>query len=188
MDLEEVWRIREEEIYPKLFGVTGKGIYTLSQALFAERFKQTDVDPRWLFLGIFEFAPTGSRPFRIYATSGRSNPWEAVFDGTEADGPSGSGTEFLLAASSPGEWAIVTLLSLLAFDLLPDAGRYPGKAALNSGDRIPLRASINGNDDCCIRNLIVTHADDLWPGFILPSGRREKLSSASNFQHILQTL
>jgi len=170
LDLEEVWRIREEELYPKLFGVAGKGIYTLSQALFVEKFKQTDIDPRWLFSGVIEFAPTDNRPFWIYATSGHSNPWDDEFDGTGQDQPSGSGIEFILATTEPGEWAIRTLLNLLAFDILLTSERFPGKLPLESGNRIPLRSPINGHDDCVIRNVILTHIEDLWPGFTLPSG------------------
>ena len=176
MDLEEVWRIREEDIYPRTFGTRGTGIFALSQALFQTRFKQADIDPRWLFLGVFEFAPTEARPFWIYVTSGHSNPWEAKFDGTDADGPSGAGVEFLLAITQQGEWAINTLLNLLAFDLLLRARRYPGRLPLSEGDRIPLRAPINGDPACSIRNVLVTHASDYWPGFTLPSGPVEFLA------------
>ena len=34
VDLEKVWEIREEEIYPKLFGLESRGIFTLSPELF----------------------------------------------------------------------------------------------------------------------------------------------------------
>jgi hypothetical protein len=183
LDLEEVWRIREDDVYPKLFGVTGKGIFTLSQALFKERFKQLNVDPRWLFLGVFEFQPTATRPFWIYATSGHSNPSDADFDGTQAKGPSGSGVEFLLATKQQGEWAIHALLNLLAFDLLLRAGRYPGKVPLNEGDRIPLRSPINGDNACLIRNVLVTRVDELWPGFTLPSGSVKFLTLTGATDH-----
>jgi hypothetical protein len=46
VDLEEVWRIREEEVYPKLFGSVSRGIFPLTQELFSRRFGQQDVDPR----------------------------------------------------------------------------------------------------------------------------------------------
>lgn len=38
--LEEAWRIREEELYPKLFGGTGPGIFALDTQLFTDVFKQ----------------------------------------------------------------------------------------------------------------------------------------------------
>ena len=59
-DLEEVWRIREEEVYPRLFGRASRGIFVLDRDTF-EAFGVTDLDPRWLSYGVFEFAPTESR-------------------------------------------------------------------------------------------------------------------------------
>lgn len=170
MNLEEVWRIREERVYPSLFGGNRRGIFTLSQSIFQDRFGQTDVDPRWLFLGVFEFAPTSTRPFWVYVTSGHSNPWDEVSGTIIPNGPSGTGIEFLLAATEQGDWAIREVLGLLAFDLLLRAGRYPGKPPLTDGDRIPLRAPINGDPDCVLRNILVSFAGQAWPGFNLPSG------------------
>lgn len=83
MDLERVWKIREEEVYPALFGAVSRGIFPLTQQLFADRFGQADIDPRWLFHGVFEFAPTANRPSWLYVTSGYSNPWEQ--EATEYD-------------------------------------------------------------------------------------------------------
>ena len=170
MNLEEVWRIREEEIYPSVFGGASRGIFTLSEAIFQDHFKQTDVDPRWLFLGLFEFAPTTERPFWIYVTSGHSNPWNEAPDTCAPTEPSGTGVEFLLVTNEQGDWAIRQLLSLLAFDLLLRAGRYPGKPPLADGDRIPLRNPINGDPACMLRNILVSFAEDTWPSFNLPSG------------------
>ena len=170
MNLEEVWRIREEQVYPSLFGGTSRGIFTLTQALFRDRFGQTDVDPRWLFLGVFEFAPTSKRPVWIYVTSGHSNPWDEAPDVFIPNGPSGTGVEFLLATTEQGEWAIREVLNLLAFDLLLRAGRFPGKPPLADGDRIPLRAPINGDPTCVLRNILISFVGETWPGFSLPSG------------------
>ncbi len=75
MDVEEIWGIREEEIYPKLFGPVSRGIFPLTHELFS-RFGGAEVDPRWLFLGVFEFAPTPERASWLYVTSGYSNPSE----------------------------------------------------------------------------------------------------------------
>src|SRR5262245_44182106 len=76
MDLEEVWRIREEDVYPALFSCPGRGIFTLSGNIFTKTFGQEGCDPRWLFYGVIEFAPAADRAHWIYATSGHSNPWE----------------------------------------------------------------------------------------------------------------
>jgi hypothetical protein len=68
MDLEEIWRIREKDVYPKLFGPNGRGIFTLSAELFTGTFRQTEIDPLWLFYGVYEFAPTQDRPSWLYVT------------------------------------------------------------------------------------------------------------------------
>jgi hypothetical protein len=75
MDLEELWRLREEGVYPTLSGPVGRGIFPRTQELFSKRFGQRNVDPRWLFFGVFEFAPTPKRCSRLYVSSGYSNPW-----------------------------------------------------------------------------------------------------------------
>lgn len=75
MDLEQVWKIREEEIYPSFFGPTSRGIFPLELALFTGQFRQSNVDPRWLHYGVIEFAPISSRRSWLYVTSGHSNPW-----------------------------------------------------------------------------------------------------------------
>jgi len=171
MDLEEVWRLREEEVYPKLFGPVGRGIFPLTQDLFDRRFGQKDVDPRWLFLGVFEFPPTADRNSWIYVTSGYSNPWEVEPDAYDPAGDSGSGVEFTFAVSEPGDWAIEVLQAMLAFDLLLGAGRFPNRQPLVRHDRIPLGGPVNGKPDCEIRNLVVVEREDGPQAFSLPSGK-----------------
>src|SRR5262245_11321978 len=76
VDLEEVWRIREEDVYPRLFGPLRRGIFTLTHELFSRRFGPQQIDPRWLTMGVMEFAPTAARKSWLYVTSGYSNPWD----------------------------------------------------------------------------------------------------------------
>lgn len=71
-DLEEVWRIREEDAFPALFGQRFRGIFPLQMEMFAQQFGQSEIDPRWLHYGVFEFAPTNSRGSWLYVTSGHS--------------------------------------------------------------------------------------------------------------------
>lgn len=171
MDLEEVWRIREEEVYPGLFGEQMRGIFPLSFDLFTERFSQTDVDPRWLHYGVFEFAPTRQRPSWLYVTSGHSNPWEQEPEEYDPGGESGVGAEFTFATTEAGDWAIRALQCMLAFDLLLGAGRFPGREFLSLHDRIPLRAPLNGEPECILRNLVMTEAEGIEGEFQLPSGK-----------------
>jgi hypothetical protein len=171
MDLEEVWRIREEDVYPALFGPRARGIYPLRMEMFTGQFGQSKVDPRWLHHGVFEFAPTETRKSWLYVTSGHSNPWEQSPDEFDPDGESGTGVEFTLATTEAGDWAIQTLQSMLAFDILLGTGRFPGREYIGLNDRIPLRAPLNGDPFCVLRNLIMTEPEDIPSEFKLPSGK-----------------
>lgn len=171
MDLEEVWKIREEEVYPSLFGPMNRGIFPLSLELFAGRFGQNDVDPRWLSYGVLEFAPTANRQSWLYVTSGHSNPWEQEPIDYDSEGESGAGVEFTFAVSEQGDWAIQTLQHMLAFDLLLGAGRVPGADRFALHDRIPLRAPIDGQPECQVRNLVLVEREDGPQDFSLPSGQ-----------------
>lgn len=59
--LERVWEYREATLYPRLFGGVSRGIFVVPYDMFAKTFGQTNVDPRWLHYGIFEYAPTSDR-------------------------------------------------------------------------------------------------------------------------------
>ena len=171
MDLEDVWRIREEEVYPSLFGARVRGIFPLQVEMFTGQFGQSNVDPRWLHYGVFEFAPTETRHSWLYVTSGHSNPWDQSPEEFDPESESGVGVEFTLATTEAGDWAIRTLQSMLAFDILLWAGRFPGKEYLGLNDRIPLRAPLNGDPACVLRNLIMTEPEGIPAGFQLPSGK-----------------
>jgi Suppressor of fused protein (SUFU) len=175
MDLEEVWRIREEEVYPALFSSRGRGIFTLPPSIFDKIFGQA-IDPRWPFYGVFEFAPVEERTHWIYVTSGYSNPWEQEPEEYDATAESGAGVEFLLQTSEGGDWAIRRLQHLLAYDLLLSAGRYPDRPPLIEGTRIALRAPINGEDGCLVRNMVAVEPEGVPTGFSLPSGKVEFLA------------
>jgi hypothetical protein len=75
MDLEEVWRIREEDVYPGLFGPRVRGIFPLQVEMFTGQFGQSKVDPRWLHYGVFEFAPTETRHSWLY---GSNHPQDSI--------------------------------------------------------------------------------------------------------------
>lgn len=176
MDLEEVWRIREEDIYPNLFGQEHRGIFPLDITLFTNQFQQTKVDPRWLNYGVIEFSPTPKRASWLYVTSGHSNPWEEEPADYDEAKQSGGGVEFTLETAEKGDWAIRVLQSMLAFDVLLSVGRYPGKDVLGLNDRIPMRAPLNGDPDCLLRSLVVAKSGHFKDEFVLPSGVVQLLS------------
>jgi Suppressor of fused protein (SUFU) len=171
MDLEEVWRIREEEVYPALFSSPAGNIFTLSGRIFTETFGQKSYDPRWLFYGVIACPPVAGRAHWIYVTSGYSNPWEQEPAEYNPEGESGDGVEFLLQTTEGGDWAIRCLHHLLAFDLLLSAGRYPDRPPLDVGTRIALRGPINGEEGCFVRNMVAVEPEGVPAGFSLPSGK-----------------
>ncbi|WP_435008662.1 suppressor of fused domain protein [Tundrisphaera lichenicola] len=164
---EGAWADREENIYPERFGSDQRGIFTLSHDIFLETFQQPSFDPRWLFYGVFEYSPTATRSSWLYVTSGMSNAWED--DEPRADGPSGFGCEFVLETVEQGDWAILRLQHLMAFQILLAHGRYPGRDPIEPYDRIPLRASITP-ESSELRWLILALPVSFDPNFRLSSG------------------
>ena len=176
MDLEEIWRIREEDIYPRIFGGSVRGIFPLTAELFIQRFGCKTYDPLWLSYGVMEYGPTALRPYWLYATSAYSNPWGVEPNDYDSAGPSGSGVEFLFATTEQGAWAISFLQNMLAFDMLLSLGHFGERPPLSIGDRVPLNSPINGQESCLIRHAILTQPDSLPRGFDLPSGHVDLLS------------
>lgn len=170
MDLEEVWRLREEEIYPGLFGPLSRGIFPLDQGVF-QRFGEVRVDPRWLSHGVLEYGPHGDRESWVYVTSGYSNPWETEPEDYDPKGKSGSGVEFVLETEEQGNWAIVILRNMLAFDMMLTTGQVGAGDPLGFHDRIPIRAPIDGREGTMLRSLVTIPPSAFAEGFDLPSGR-----------------
>lgn len=169
IDLEEVWRLREEEINPALFGFQSRGIFPLESELFAA-FGDVKVDPRWFSHGVFEYAPTDARTSWLYVTSGYSNPWEDAPEDFSKDGPSGAGVEFVLETDRQGDWAIRCLQRLLAFELSMASGQIGSGAPLGLSDRIPLGGPIDGQDGHLIQAVIIVAPANVPQEFDLPSG------------------
>jgi len=174
--LEGVWAHREDVIYPGLFGSKYKGIFVLDTEVFEKSFQQTEVDPRWLFCGVFEFEPIPSRNSWLYVTSGLSTPWHqevAEYAGSEY---SGLGTELVLESRLQEVWPIVILQRLLAFNLLLAHGRFGEDAsALNYGDRIPLRSSISLGVPSALEHVVIGYPAHFAASFQLVSGQVDLL-------------
>ncbi len=169
MDLERVWALREDEIYPDLFGTPSRGVFPLTPDIFRSLDRQ-DPDPRWLTYGVFEYGPTPARTSWLYVTSGYSNPWETEPEDYDVNAPSGAGVEFTLEASAPGDWAIKLLQHMLAFDMLLCVGHFGHREPLSVGDRIPFGGPINGDDGCVLKNLLLMEPEHFGRRFQLPSG------------------
>lgn len=170
MDLETIWQMREEEVYPAIFGPVGRGVFPLTKEIFVNRFGQEEIDPRWLTYGVNEFAPTAERKSWLYVTSGHSNPWEQRPEEYDPAGESGAGVEFTFSVSEQGDWAVQVLQNIVAYDLLLRSGPISGAGGFALFDRIPMRAPLNGQPECKLRNLVLVEREDGQQEFCLPSG------------------
>lgn len=169
MDLEEVWRIREEDRYPALFGPLSRGIFPLDQTVFG-RFGNVDVDPRWLTYGVLEYAPHEGRESWVYVSSGFSNPWDRDPSDYDSAGPSGAGLEFMLETDGQFDWAIQVLQNMMAYDLLLAAGRFGDRPPIAMHDRIPINAPLDGRADTVLRVLMTVRPLCVTEEVALPSG------------------
>lgn len=172
IDFEEVWRIREEEIYPRLFGPKSDGIYVVNADVL-RRLKAKTVDPRWLTHGVFRFAPTATRNSWLCVTSGLSNPWETEPRDYSPTDRSGSGVELVLQTHEKSDWAVRHLRNLLAYQLLLLAGQFPGREPLDPGDRVSFGGPIDGSTAGPVTVSLATAPEGIAPSFTLPSGRVE---------------
>ncbi len=144
-DLEQVWEYREEVLYPRLFGNASRGIFVLEHTDFAV-LGRSDCDPRWLFMGVFEYAPTEARSSWVYVTSGGSTPWEETQEEPGPDDYSWLGFELIMETATQADWAIRMLKRLFAFQVLSLHGHYGDRPGLRYGGVFPLRGPID--QDC----------------------------------------
>ncbi|WP_167595121.1 suppressor of fused domain protein [Collimonas pratensis] len=169
--LEKVWEYREEQLYPRLFGQPGRGIFPLDLELFSEVFGNQAVDPRWLHLGVFEFPPTNTRNSWLYVTSGGSTPWElAPIDYNPVE-YSWLGVEFVMEVYEQADWPIQVLRRLLAYHVLVCHGRFGDMAPLDYGHRVPAGGAIDGSDDSKLRFLAIAKPNHYDASAQLDSGR-----------------
>lgn len=150
--LERAWAEREEQVYPRLFGDLGPGIYPFSLADFTDVFKQ-DADPRWGTIGVFECS--NSQGTFHYVTSGLTNPWDDDAPGPP-DSDSGLGVEFVLNSTVRHPSIIKAVQRIGMYELLLAYDRYPGRERLSIGDRIPLGGPL-------VPGARVTHLVTAWP-------------------------
>lgn len=140
--LETAWTQREETLYRALFGDLGPGIYPLDLPLFEQMFNCTQVDPRWLHIGVFECPPTPERPHWVYVSSGLSNPWDDEPDAEEEW--TGLGRELLLECPQQSPWALALVRRFAAYQMLLAAGRFGDQEPLDAWDRMSVGGPIDG--------------------------------------------
>jgi hypothetical protein len=171
---EHAWQVREDEIYPRLFGDNDQQICVLTPEIF-DRFGQAaeSIDPRWLHYGVLPYPPNERRQSWAYVSSGLSNAWEA--DTPDPSGPSGMGMEFVFQTPDFEEWAVRRLLHLVAFQILLAHDRYPGKDILDVFHRLSVGGSL-ATQQSELSCLMVGPADGFDERIQLPSGWVDLLS------------
>ena len=148
------WQQRDEGIYPDLFGPAKGEPVLLDEDIFRKDFGRRRIHPFWLHHGVLTFPPTSERPTWLYATSGMSNAFDSMIEEW-----SGLGVEFILETPSRADWAADKLARLMAYNLLIAIGHYENVADLMPGSIVRLGVPVNGDEACCLRNLIVLDAE-----------------------------
>lgn len=171
VDLETVWQHREEVIYRNFFGGTGDGIYTLSPQIFQTIFRQQDVDPRWMFYGVFECPPTDTRKSWLYVTSSMTTPWDIEPSEYAQSEYSHIGVEFVLETPEQDKWPIEVLQRLMAYNTLLAYGRLGNTPVLDIGHRIPLGGSISMDKPSELCYVIAGEPSHYPSSFTLASGK-----------------
>ena len=169
--LEKVWAFREEALYPQLFGKMSRGIFPLTADMFEQVFHQSDIDPRWLHLGVMEFAPHEGRQSWLYVTSGGSTPWETEPHDYRPENYSWLGVEFVLEVAEQADWPIQVLQRLLAYHVLLCHERYGEAAPLDYGHRLPVGGAIDHSDNSPLRFMALAKPDHYPATAQLDSGK-----------------
>lgn len=165
---QAVWSVREDVIYPHLFGEFGKRIATIPPAMF-QAIGIGEIDPRWTTNGVVTSPPQPNRPNWVYISSGLSNPWG--LDPARADKrlPSGLGFELMMQTPEPAPWVYGILHWLMAVQILAAAEYLKGEI-VRYGDLVPLGRSVDPEGNSPLRNLLIVPPDLQATRFELDSG------------------
>jgi hypothetical protein len=170
---EEIWRKREEEIYPALFGSLPDTVIPLPiETIRAILGYEAEVDEAWLHYAVVEVAPNEKHNDWIYVTSAFSQPWKAESQAElDPDGSSGYGYEMLIRTPERANWAVDVLHRLGAYQLGVYHEKMKGKL-FGWHDWMPLNGPISPDyPTSAVRGMFITHPRDFEAHFELPSGR-----------------
>jgi len=166
---ENAWKIREEQIYPALFGTVQTQIYTLTESMFAH-IGSRHIDPRWLTNGVL-IAQSQNNSW-IYLSSGLSNPWGQQDTHDQDKQISGIGFELWLESKQHDPRFIKYLQWVIIWQLLIATGVID-EPLIDIGDRIVLPETYTqGVKDYA---LLVNQTSDARRQFLLPSGKVDLL-------------
>jgi len=174
---EEIWRRREDEIYPSLFGLMPDTVIPLPlETLRAILGSDQEIDNTWRHYAVIEVAPNEKHADWIYVTSAFSQPWKVENPAElEPNGSSGYGYELLLRTPERAGWAVDVLHRLSAYQIGVYYERMKGKL-FRWHDWMPLNGPINpALPTTPVRGMILTHPRDIDARFDLSSGGVEFL-------------
>lgn len=174
---EEIWRKREEEIYPALFGTLPDTVIPLSVETFRAIIGyEKEIDPSWLHYAVIEVEPNEKHTDWIYVTSAFSQPWKAESEAElDHNAYSGMGYEMLLRTPERASWAVDVLHRLGAYQIGVYSELMKGKL-FQWHDWMPLNGPLNPQTpDSAVRGMFITRPRDLRDRFELPSGQVDLL-------------
>jgi hypothetical protein len=174
---EDIWRDREERIYPQLFGTLPKTVIPLrAEALRGILGANTSLREDWLHYSVIEIAPNEKHADWLYITSAFSQPWKIDDpDKLDRNGYSGVGYELLLRTSDRAGWAVDVLHRLSAYQIGVYYEIMRGKL-FQWGDYMPLNGPISPNvPNGKVRGIYATRPRDIEQRFELRSGQVDVL-------------
>ncbi len=167
---EEIWRTREENIYPRLFGRPANGIFRMTDNILSSLCSGA-IDPRWKTILVLRF-PGSADTNWIYATSGLSNPWGVTPENARPENFSGLGFEFFMKVGDAADFVATQLLWLAAVQTLVGCGQLSGEL-VGPFDRVPLGRPVAAQSE--LDALFIFPPDDLPGQFQLLSGKVDLL-------------
>lgn len=174
---EDIWRDREERVYPELFGALPSTVIPLRvESLRAILGAQASLREEWLHFAVVEIEPNQKHSDWIYVTTALSQPWK-IEDPEKLDrnGYSGMGYEMLIRTTERAGWAVDVLHRLMAYQIGVYNELMKGKL-FQWEDWMPLNGPISAKQpNSKIRGIVATRPRDFAARFELRSGQVDLL-------------
>ncbi len=174
---EDIWRDREERLYPELFGPLPKTVLPLKpEAIRAILGPTITIEEHWQQFAVIEIEANSHHADYIYVTTGFSQPWK-IDDPAKLDrnGFSGYGYEMLVRTPERAGWAVDMLHRLSAYQLGVYNGLLKGKL-FEYYDWMPLNGPVNPQLPASkVRGMLLTRPQDFAARFELRSGQVDLL-------------
>lgn len=173
----DVWRFREETVYPRMFGSVLSDISLIPPEFFSD--DRTDGQkfqppPLWLHYGVLRSPADSIRNCWAYVSSGLSNPSPDQCENPNPAEPSGIGFELVMFTAVESPWAARVIQWVMANQMMAAAG-ITSFDLIEIFDRIHLPVRLCPEASSDIKHLFVLPAPSDIHQFELPTGRVEVL-------------